>query len=209
MLLKMENDKLLEFNKKLSNQRNELKDELLLSQRVNKEIASSNEAEIERLFEENEHLVDQNERKEYILQILEQRLVELEKFLRSLGREDPEVREQLKLLKVNPDLNPFKITNVIEQNNDLKRQLKEACDRIAKLEEELKQSKTGGGISGANDTQTRDSVPFEYRPSGTLDFNIPISLIVDKNESDITLKKNYQFDYKDLNASVEDTGESG
>ena len=206
MLLKMENDKLLESNKKLSNQRNELKDELLLSQRVNKEIASSNEAEIERLFEENEHLVDQNERKEYILQILEQRLVELEKFLRSLGREDPEVREQLKLLKVNPDLNPFKITNVIEQNNDLKRQLKEACDRIAKLEEELKQSKTG--ISGANDTQTRDSVPFEYRPSGTLDFNIPISLIVDKNESDITLKKNYQFDYKDLNASVEDTGES-
>lgn len=42
--------------------------------------------------------------KEYILQILEQRLVELEKFLRDLGRDDPEIKEQLRMLKVNPEL---------------------------------------------------------------------------------------------------------
>ena len=90
------------------------------------EIASSYEIEVSRLSE-------QVEKKEYTLQLLEQRLFDCEKFLRKWGREDPFIREQLKLLKINPDLKKKKIINVVEENTILKAQLKESLDEIENL----------------------------------------------------------------------------
>jgi hypothetical protein len=71
------------------------------------------------------------EKKEFTLQLLEQRLYDCELFLRKWGREDPHIREQLSALKINPDLKKKKITNVVEENRLIKVQLKEALDEIA------------------------------------------------------------------------------
>ena len=103
-LLQIENEKLTERNKKLELQRNEYKDEILLVKQMNiehenkiEEISISYDWEIARL-------IDQNDRKEYALQFLEQRLVELEGYLRELAQSDEGIREQLQYFKVNPDL---------------------------------------------------------------------------------------------------------
>ena len=44
------------------------------------------------------------EKKEYTLQLLESRLYDWEKFLREVGKGDERVRERLKDLKLNPDV---------------------------------------------------------------------------------------------------------
>mmetsp|Transcript_8586 Transcript_8586/g.7611 ORF Transcript_8586/g.7611 Transcript_8586/m.7611 type:complete len:391 (+) Transcript_8586:390-1562(+) len=88
-------------------------------------------------------MVEQVEKKEFTLQLLEQRLFDCEKFLRKWGREDPFVREQLKFLKINPDLKKKKITNVVEENTMLKKQLKESLDEIELLHQKvMKMSKS-------------------------------------------------------------------
>jgi len=94
------------------------------------EIASHYEIELTRM-------VEQVEKKEYTLQLLEQRLFDWEKFLRKWGREDPFIREQLKFLKINPDLKKKKITNVVEENTLLKKQLKESLDEIELLHKKV------------------------------------------------------------------------
>lgn len=103
-LMQIENDKLHLNNKALTKERNALKDEILLL----KQLIDENENKIEEISigydMEINRLLDQNDRKEYALQYLEQRLVELECFLRELAQNDEEVREHLKYLKVNPDL---------------------------------------------------------------------------------------------------------
>lgn len=86
---------------------------------------------------EKERLVESIEKKEFTLQLLEQRLFDCEKFLRKWGRDDPFIREQLKTLRINPDLNKKRITSVIEQNSNIQLQLKEAMDEIELLHDKL------------------------------------------------------------------------
>lgn len=120
LFLKIENDALYQRNRELINQRTGLKDELLLAKQLNEE----NDDKLEELsigFEmEVSRLIEQNERKEYNLQFLEQRLVDVERFLRNLGKDDPFIREQLRLIKINPNLDKKTITTVIEENNIMK-----------------------------------------------------------------------------------------
>lgn len=75
------------------------------------------------------------EKKEYTLQLLEQRLFDVELFLRKWGREDEHIREQLAALKINPDLNKKKITNVVEENRVLKEKLKVTLDELEQLKD--------------------------------------------------------------------------
>lgn len=166
-LMRNENEALLERNKKLAQQRTELKDEILLAKQMNQE----NESKIEEISMSYDleicRLIEQNERKEYSLQFLEQRLVDIERFLRIIGRDDPEIREQLKLIKINPDLEKKRITSVVEENNILKSQLKEAYDHIDELEDLLKNLHT------ANERENRESIPFDYQVRQSNNFGVP------------------------------------
>lgn len=67
------------------------------------------------------------------MQLLEQRLFDCEKFLRDWGKKDNFIREQLQSLKLNPDFEKKKISNVIDENQMLKKHLKEALDEIESL----------------------------------------------------------------------------
>ena len=89
---------------RLTAERDEIKAQLLIAEQLSKNVKSK-EDEIKNHYEiEAQRLVEQVEKKEYTLQLLEQRLFDWEKFLRKWGRDDPFIREQLKYLKINPDL---------------------------------------------------------------------------------------------------------
>lgn len=53
---------------------------------------------------DNRRIKDAMEKKEYTLQMLESRLYDCEKFLRECGKSDDAIREKLKELKLNPDV---------------------------------------------------------------------------------------------------------
>mmetsp|Transcript_31129 Transcript_31129/g.27530 ORF Transcript_31129/g.27530 Transcript_31129/m.27530 type:complete len:150 (-) Transcript_31129:726-1175(-) len=118
--LQLENDHLITRNKNLIEERTELKDEILLSKQLNQENELKNEEFCIGYEMEISRLKDQSERKEYNLQFLEQRLVDIERFLRTLGRDDPFLNDQLRLIKINPNLNKKRITSVVEENSILK-----------------------------------------------------------------------------------------
>ena len=70
-----------------------MKTELLLHDQMKSEIESK-EKEMAQAFEiEANELREQLEKKEYTLQLLEQRLFDVELFLRKWGREDEKIRE--------------------------------------------------------------------------------------------------------------------
>lgn len=118
--MQIEVDLISKRNARLEKEKNELKDEMLMLKQLNGEL----EGKIEEMNIAHDweiaRLVDQNDRKEYALQFLEQRLVELESYLRELAQADDEIREQLQYFKVNPDLKKKKITSVVEENSILK-----------------------------------------------------------------------------------------
>ena len=78
-------------------------------------------------------LADSLEKKEYTLQLLETWLHKCEAFLWQWGRNDEFIREELKTLKLNPDFEKKKISNVVDENIELKQLLKEALDEIEQL----------------------------------------------------------------------------
>ena len=128
---------LAKANEKLSAERDEIKAQLLVAEQVSLNVKSKEEEISSHYDIEINRLVEQVEKKEYTLQLLEQRLFDCEKFLRKWGRDDPFVRDQLKMLKINPDLKKKKITNIVEENKLLKDQLKESLDEIEKLHKKV------------------------------------------------------------------------
>ena len=122
---------------RLQAERDEIKAQLLVSDQVSKNVKSREEELSSHYDLEIQRLVEQVEKKEYTLQLLEQRLFDCEKFLRKWGRDDPFIRDQLKYLKINPDLRKKKITNVVEENRLLKEQLKESLDEIEELHKKV------------------------------------------------------------------------
>ena len=82
---------------------------------------------------ENDELREKLEKKEFTLQLLEQWLFDCELFLRKWGWDDPNIREHLWALKINPDLHKKKITNIVEENKILKTRLKEVLDELDQM----------------------------------------------------------------------------
>ena len=68
--------------------------------------------------DEIEDLKENLERKEYLLQLAEQRVTAYEKLLLNLGARDPEVQRRLN--EQNIVLKERKITNVVMENTELK-----------------------------------------------------------------------------------------
>lgn len=123
--------------KRISAERETMMAELLVAEQLAKNVVSKEEEIANHYDIEVNRLIDQVEKKEYTLQLLEQRLFDCEKFLRKWGRDDPFIREQLKYLKINPDLKKKKISNCVEENKVLKQQLKESLDEIEQLHKKI------------------------------------------------------------------------
>ena len=104
--------------KTLTEQRDQLQASFLLSQQV-KEGQKDQEDDIEGIYkEEIDELKENLERKEYLLQLVEQRVAAYEKLLMTLGARDQEVQQKLQEQKIV--LKDRKITNVVMENQELK-----------------------------------------------------------------------------------------
>ena len=100
--------------KTLTEQRDQLQASFLLSQQV-KEGQKDQEDDIEGIYkEEIDELKENLERKEYLLQLVEQRVAAYEKLLMTLGARDQEVQQKLQEQKIV--LKDRKITNVVMEN---------------------------------------------------------------------------------------------
>lgn len=134
-----------------------MKTELLLHDQMKSEVHSK-EKEIGQAYEmETNELREQLEKKEFTLQLLEQRLFDVELFLRKWGREEDHIREQLAALKINPDLRKNKITNTVEENMELKRKLKDLLDEV----EELREYKAKAAMNATESTKSGEGA-FNY-----------------------------------------------
>lgn len=95
---------------------------LILTQIV--EDTKDKEDDIAEIYkDEIEELKENLERKEYLLQINEQRYCEYEKLLIQLSETDPNVRKRLADLNIIPK--DRKISNVVLENNQIKSQIQE------------------------------------------------------------------------------------
>jgi len=108
--------------------RDKLKADNLILAQVKWDKKSTNHQAEEMQKSEFDRLQEALEKKEYTLQLLESRLYDWEKFLRECGKNDEKIRDRLKDLKLNPNVERKKITNVVLENNKLKQQIKEQID---------------------------------------------------------------------------------
>lgn len=91
------------------------------------------EKEIVYQYEEQiQDIRDKLERKEYFMQNKEKKWLEIEKILHEYLEEDDELMSEVKKIKFMVDPNK-KITNVIEENNQLKVELEDAYEEINRL----------------------------------------------------------------------------
>jgi rRNA maturation endonuclease Nob1 len=113
-----ENDYLSNVNESLREERDRLNSSCLLTSQVelNKQ---QKEIEISEIFQEQiDELKENLERKEYLLQLSEQRSAAFEKLLLNLSGTDPQVHEKIK--QQNIILKDRKISNVAAENVGLR-----------------------------------------------------------------------------------------
>lgn len=102
----------------LTEQRNRLQAEQLMQQQIISNVRDKEEDVAEIYKDEIDELKENLERKEYLLQLAEQRVAAYEKLLMNLGARDAEVQAKLNEQKIV--LKDRKITNVVMENAELK-----------------------------------------------------------------------------------------
>ena len=103
----------------LTDQRDRLQAEALMQQQIMQNVVEKDDDVAEIYKDEIDELKENLERKEYLLQLAEQRVAAYEKLLINLGARDHEV--QAKLNEQRIVLKERKITNVVEENATLKK----------------------------------------------------------------------------------------
>ena len=104
--------------KTLTDQRDRLQAEQLMQQQIINNVRDKEEDVAEIYKDEIDELKESLERKEYLLQLAEQRVAAYEKLLMNLGARDAEVQAKLNEQKIV--LKERKITNVVMENNQLR-----------------------------------------------------------------------------------------
>ena len=153
--MQRENEQQQERLNRVYQSRDEIKAQLLISEQIISDMRDHEEDLDMKYRSEVERVIEQLEKKEYTLQVLEERLFDVEELLRELGRGDKKIRERVVALKINPDLHKKKITNVVDENVNLKTQLNEALTQIQHLNKEIEDK----------NKLLNEKLPPEQRPS--------------------------------------------
>ena len=139
--------------KTLTQQRDRLQAEQLMQSQILSNAQENREDFAEIYRDEIDELKENLERKEYLLQLAEQRVGAYEKLLMNLGARDPEVQAKLNEQKIV--LKERKITNVVMENNTLRQHNAELLEQNGLMREQLESllSKLQSGDSKAADPQ--------------------------------------------------------
>lgn len=95
--------------------------------------------------DEIEELKENLERKEYLLQVNEQRYSEFEKMLMEIAEHDPNVKRKLGEMNIIPK--DRKISNVILENANYKQQVEELKYENDRLRDQMEQIISQGGAN--------------------------------------------------------------
>lgn len=123
---------------RVSEERDQALARLFISQQI-MENAKDKEADVAELFrDEIEELKENLERKEYLLQVNEQRYSEFEKLLAQVAQYDENVRSRLEDINAVP--RDRKISNVVLENGALKAAMEELRYENERLRDQLEQA---------------------------------------------------------------------
>ncbi len=133
--LNYENEMLENKYKKLQEERDSMNAQILILNQIVEDTKDKEEDFAEIYKDEIEELKENLERKEYLLQINEQRYCEYEKLLMQLSEQDCNIRKRLADLNLIPK--DRKISNVVLENNQIKDKLQELQYENERLRDQL------------------------------------------------------------------------
>ena len=129
---------MLEINlKKMTEERDQLHARLFIMQQIIDNTKDKEDDVAEIYKDEIEELKENLERKEYLLQVNEQRYSEFEKILMQVAEYDDTVRRRLEEMNVVPK--DRKISNVVLENANLKQTIDELKYENEKLRDQMEQ----------------------------------------------------------------------
>ncbi len=109
-----------------------------------------NKEEIGEIFkDEIDELKENLERKEYLLQAAEQRYFQFEKILLQASETDTDIRK--KVSDMNILLRDRKISNVVEENYQMRQENKELAYKVGSLQDQLETLQQNGEIEDVNE----------------------------------------------------------
>eukprot|EP01022_Parablepharisma_sp_SALTPOND_P026516 TRINITY_DN64310_c1_g1_i1.p1 TRINITY_DN64310_c1_g1~~TRINITY_DN64310_c1_g1_i1.p1 ORF type:complete len:578 (-),score=50.72 TRINITY_DN64310_c1_g1_i1:1724-3457(-) len=158
--LNIENASLQAQLKKVIRERNDNQGKLLISEQIIEDYKTKEQEQLNEHREKQAELVDQLNRKEFILQSFERKYNKALVVLKRFSHKDQEIRQALK--ELNADLLPDKkISNVVEENENFERQLAEKSAKIVELETRL------GEMAEANNRLETLLEDYKYRDLGS------------------------------------------
>eukprot|EP00349_Pseudokeronopsis_sp_Brazil_P001628 CAMPEP_0202963098 /NCGR_PEP_ID=MMETSP1396-20130829/7091_1 /ASSEMBLY_ACC=CAM_ASM_000872 /TAXON_ID= /ORGANISM="Pseudokeronopsis sp., Strain Brazil" /LENGTH=146 /DNA_ID=CAMNT_0049684041 /DNA_START=234 /DNA_END=674 /DNA_ORIENTATION=- len=129
-------NELLEYKlTKLQEERDGLNARVLILQQIVEDTKDKEDDVAEMFKDEIEELKENLERKEYLLQVNEQRYGEYEKMLMAISENDDKVRHRLQEMHLIPK--DRKISNVVLENNGLKAELDALKYENEKLKDQM------------------------------------------------------------------------
>eukprot|EP00826_Nyctotherus_ovalis_P007707 TRINITY_DN11963_c0_g1_i18.p1 TRINITY_DN11963_c0_g1~~TRINITY_DN11963_c0_g1_i18.p1 ORF type:complete len:285 (+),score=88.07 TRINITY_DN11963_c0_g1_i18:147-1001(+) len=149
--LNAENANLYTLIKQLVNEREEIQGRLLISEQIIQNYKKQEEKLLKDVEKEKRELVDQLNRKEFVLQKVENRYERALQILSSMATKDQEVRKELKDLKADRR-SKFKLTNVIEENERLRKELAQEKDLVKALTTQLNAAKSAALLLNSKST---------------------------------------------------------
>ncbi|CDW73387.1 UNKNOWN [Stylonychia lemnae] len=190
--MNQENQNLIELKKQVQKEHDDIAANLFIQQQIIEDLKSK-EDEQNNLNEENiKNLQDKLEKKEYALQVCELKIYHYEKYLQRKALTETEGRSLLfKFQQDDPKEAPVKISNVVEDNMNLKQELKEAfqevnrlqkqtqelSERIIDLEDQLKQAKENTtSVPNSKPTEDQEMSIFDQTNVSSANFDQDINL---------------------------------
>eukprot|EP00826_Nyctotherus_ovalis_P015401 TRINITY_DN14372_c0_g1_i2.p1 TRINITY_DN14372_c0_g1~~TRINITY_DN14372_c0_g1_i2.p1 ORF type:complete len:384 (+),score=122.69 TRINITY_DN14372_c0_g1_i2:80-1231(+) len=172
--LNSENMKLQEKVNKITKERDDLQAKLLIVEQIVEDYKGAEMKVEDRIKERTQEMLDQLNRKEYVVQIYEKKFHKLVPVLKKYVPIDPEVKRIVRLLDIQ--VSPMQtITNVVEANEMLATEVQTAREKVAELESQLAKAterETEQENSG-RDTERKEfdakSLALQHHKNSTVD----------------------------------------
>lgn len=157
LLLNKENGKLNLRIKEIVIDRNKCQSKLLIAEQMLADLKGKEKVYEDQMQAKYQELLDQLNRKEYVLQNSQRKLAKVISVLKKYAKTDNEVKNLLKILDLRVN-DKRKITNIVEQNAILENEIQTARIKMAEMESKLNE------LTKRNDNRK----PFEEMNENTL-----------------------------------------
>ena len=136
--LNSENISLMVKLKELTKEREELVPKILVYEQIIEDFKRKEDEDSHELSNRITEMTELLNKKEFLLQAMERKYYTAESLLKKYSYKDPEIRAKLRDMNINPQ-DEKKISNVVEENEELRIQIKELQSKVELLERKIEQ----------------------------------------------------------------------